>query len=82
MITVVYSLAHQVWTHLPTFNENDRVVEYLSTHPCNERRYETLQTLLPSAYGLWQSNTCEETRKEMEGFQKRVSNMLKKVKIW
>jgi len=71
-----------VWTHLPNFNQNDRVVEYLSTHPCNERRYETLQVQLPSAYSMWKHSKCEETREEVEEFQRSTSNILRKLKIW
>ena len=74
--------ASKIWTHLCVFNEND--VEYLSTHPSNERRYEALSVLLPTAHAVWKKGECEkEMREEVESFQKSVKKVLKDmIKLW
>ena len=46
--------ATKIWTHLPNFNVDDRAVEYLSTHPCNERRYvQCMQLCLIGSACSW-----------------------------
>ena len=54
--------AIKLWTHLPMYNESDRVQEYLETHPCNERRLEQLTILLPQALDLYCSSGCGHNR--------------------
>ena len=68
--------AASVWKHLP---EHEGAVEYLSTHPSNESRYDNLSVLLPSAHAVWEDGECGETRVEANKFQTAVSNALKKV---
>lgn len=73
--------AAKIWTHLPNFNPDD--VEFLSTHPSNETRYETLSVLLPTAHAVWKKGKCEEEMKaEVQSFQIAVQNILKKVITW
>uniref|UniRef100_A0A1X7SLD3 Metalloendopeptidase OMA1, mitochondrial n=1 Tax=Amphimedon queenslandica TaxID=400682 RepID=A0A1X7SLD3_AMPQE len=61
--------AIKLWKHLPTFNESDTVQEFFETHPCNERRFMILQSLLPQAKELHSSGQCEsQMKKEMEEF--------------
>lgn len=56
----------KVWTHLPTLNQNDKVLEYLQTHPCNERRYQELEVLLPQAQQLYNDNCTKSTKLQPE----------------
>jgi hypothetical protein len=44
-------------------------------------RLETLQILLPEAYGVWQRSECTETREEVASFQETIKKQLKKV-VW
>lgn len=70
------SIAARVWIHLP---QHEGTVEYLSTHPSNESRYDNLSVLLPSAHAVWEEGECGVTKVEVNKFQKTVSNALKKV---
>ena len=59
--------AIKLWNHLRTGNQSDQ--EYFQTHPCNERRFMILQSLLPQAKELYSSGQCEsQMKKEMEEF--------------
>ena len=45
-------------------------------------RLETLQLLLPEAYGEWERSECAETREEVVSFQETIKKKLKKVFVW
>lgn len=45
-------------------------------------RLETLEVLLPEAYGEWQRSECTETREEVISFQETIKKQLKKVFVW
>lgn len=69
--------AVKLWTHLPMFNESDKVMEYLQTHPCNERRFLILQSLLPQARELYTSSRCEAVLgKEIKLFASTIGKFL------
>lgn len=70
--------AVQVWSHLPSLDSGEQVVQLLSTHPSNASRLEQLSNLLPSAYSIWEESECEtEMAEEVESFQKTVKKLLK-----
>ena len=75
--------AAKVWKHMNTFNVDDKVLEYLSTHPSNETRYEALVGRMAHARSIWVDNSCEEMREEADSFQVALGKTLKKVfKFW
>lgn len=75
--------AAKVWKHLNMFNVDDKVLEYLSTHPSNETRYETLLGRMSHANSIWVDNSCEEMKEEADSFQVAIGKALKKVfKFW
>ena len=47
--------------------------------PC---RLETLQIMLPEAYGVWERSECSEMREEVGSFQETIKKQLKKVFVW
>lgn len=72
--------AAKVWTHL---NAVDVDVEFLSTHPSNETRYETLLGHMTHANSIWVKNSCETMKEEADSFQITLGKTLKKVfKFW
>ena len=52
--------AVKIWTHLPMYNESNRGLEYLQTHPHNERRHQELSRQLPHALDLYQPIKCAQ----------------------
>ena len=66
--------AIKIWKHFPTPNIED---EYLSTHPCNEKRLALLTHLLPIAKELYESSQCDITWKnEIKRFTKLAKKWL------
>ena len=55
--------AIEIWNHLPMFNVEDTVQEYFDSHPCNVRRFMTLETILPEAHEVYNDSECETTMK-------------------
>lgn len=70
-----------VWAHLQNI-DSGKDLEFLSTHPANETRLESLQILIPEAYGVWEKSECAEIRKEVTSFQDTIKKQLKKVFVW
>lgn len=68
--------AIHLWQHLPFFNESDTVIEYFEDHPCNDRRFATLQALLPQALQIYNSSECKPTRQDMKSFAKSVLKIM------
>ena len=56
--------AINMWKHLPMLNESDTVKAFFQTHPCNETRFMTLQSLLPQAKKLYSSGWCKSRMKK------------------
>ena len=70
--------AINMWKHLPMFNESDTVREYFETHPCNERRFMILRSLLPQAKKLHSSGQCEsQMKKEMKAFSASMAKLIR-----
>ena len=70
--------AIKLWKHLPMFNQSDTVQEYFQTHPCNERRFMILQSLLPQAKELHSSGQCESRmKKEMKAFSASMEKLIR-----
>lgn len=72
-------VAIKIWQHLPMFNQSDTMQEYFDTHPCNDRRYLTLQTLLPQASNLY--GDCETISKEVTLFAHEMKKIMQKVEL-
>ena len=62
-----------VWKHMPDLCEG---VEYLSTHPCNEKRLGMLNSLLPMAKELYEESECSTTTKTFQSFVKSVKKFI------
>ncbi|XP_003388335.1 PREDICTED: metalloendopeptidase OMA1, mitochondrial-like [Amphimedon queenslandica] len=74
--------AIKLWKHLPKSDVSalsDTVKEYFRVHPCNERRFMILQSLLPQAEELHSSGQCEsQIKKEMEAFSASFAKLIKR----
>lgn len=62
----------ELWAHFPSA----QTVEYLSTHPLNENRLESLRNLLPMATEVWEASQCHKLNEDAANFK----TMLKKTR--
>lgn len=68
----------EIWNHFPsTSGETEQLPEYLSTHPVNESRLETLQGLVPLANEVWHASNCHKMQIETTSFKSIVNKTLK-----